>query len=94
LQKPILRELVPIRELFLEQRPARLLLLGTAGKSAPEFFHAIAGITVETGESDNGWRTYRVPEHGEFLVLDARQDAPQGTFEAALLRFVPDVACC
>jgi uncharacterized protein (DUF697 family) len=28
LQKPILRELVPIRELFLEQRPARLLFLG------------------------------------------------------------------
>jgi uncharacterized protein (DUF697 family) len=92
LQKPILRELVPIRELFLEQRPARILLLGTAGKSVPEFFHSIADITVETGESDNGWRTYRVPERGEFLVLDARQDAPQEAFDAALLRFLPDVA--
>ena len=92
LQKPILRELVPIRELFLEQRPARILLLGTAGKSVPEFLHSVAGITVETGESDNGWRTYRVPERGEILVLDARQDAPQGSFDAALLRFVPDVA--
>jgi uncharacterized protein (DUF697 family) len=92
LQKPILRELVPIRELYLEQRPARILLLGTAGKSVPEFFHSIAGITVETGESDNGWRTYRVPEQGEILVLDAREDAPQGVFDSALLRFVPDVA--
>ena len=35
LQKPILRELVPIRELYLEQRPARILLLGTAGKAFP-----------------------------------------------------------
>ena len=92
LQKPILRELVPIRELFLEQRPARILLLGAAGKSVPEFLHSIAGIGVETGESDNGWRTYRVPDFGEILVLDAREDAPQGAFDSALLRFVPDVA--
>jgi uncharacterized protein (DUF697 family) len=92
LQKPILRELVPIRELFLEQRPARILLLGASGKSVPEFLHSIAGVTVETGESDNGWRTYRVPERGEILILDARQDAPQAAFDAALARFVPDVA--
>lgn len=37
LQKPILQELVPIRQLFLEQRPARLLLLGEASPSAHEF---------------------------------------------------------
>jgi hypothetical protein len=86
LQKPILRELVPIRELFLEQRPARILLLGTAGKSVPEFLHSIAEISVETGESDNGWRTYRVPERGEILVLDARQDAPGAGFGAAAIR--------
>jgi uncharacterized protein (DUF697 family) len=92
LQKPILRELVPIRELFLEQRPARILLLGATGKSVPEFLHSIADITVETGDSDNGWRTYRVPERGEMLVLDARQDAPQEIFDLALLRFMPDVA--
>jgi hypothetical protein len=92
LQKPILRELVPIRELFLEQRPARILLLGAAGKSVPEFLHSVAGIGVETGESDNGWRTYRVPDYGEILVLDAREDAPQRAFDSALLRFVPDVA--
>jgi uncharacterized protein (DUF697 family) len=92
LQKPILRELVPIRELFLEQRPARILLLGATGKSVPEFLNSVAGITVETGESDNGWRSYRVPDRGEMLVLDARQDAPQEVFESALARFVPDVA--
>jgi len=92
LQKPILRELVPIRELFLEQRPARILLLGGSGKSVPEFLHSVAGVTVETGESDNGWRAYRVPDRGEILILDARLDAPQGVFDAALSRFVPDAA--
>ena len=38
LQKPILRELGPIREVFLEQRAPRFLLLGAAGRSVPEFF--------------------------------------------------------
>ena len=52
LQKPVLRELVPIRELFLEQRPARIVLLGGSGKSVPEFFRFVAGVSVETGGSD------------------------------------------
>ncbi|MFZ0710185.1 MAG: hypothetical protein WAM53_09120 [Terrimicrobiaceae bacterium] len=92
LQKPILRELVPIRDLFLEQRPARILLLGGSGKSVPEFLNSVAGVTVETGESDNGWRSYRVPDRGEILVLDARLDTPQVIFESALTRFAPDTA--
>ena len=92
LQKPILRELVPIRELFLEQRPARILLLGGSGNSVPEFLHSVAAVTVETGESDNGWRVYRVPDRGEILILDARLDTPQAVFDSALSRLVPDVA--
>ena len=92
LQKPILRELMPIRELFLEQRPARILLLGAAGKSVPELLRALAGITVETGASDNGWRTYRVPERGDLLVLDARSDTPEEVVAGALGRNLPDAA--
>jgi uncharacterized protein (DUF697 family) len=92
MQKPILRELLPIRELFLEQRPARILLLGGAGKSVPEFLNSVAGAIVETGESDNGWRTYRVQDHGEMLIFDARLDTPRVIFDSALTRFVPDVA--
>ena len=92
LQKPILRELVPIRELFLEQRPARILLLGGSGKSVPEFLHSVAGVTVEAGESDNSWRVYRVPDRGEILILDGKVHTPQAVFESALSRMMPDVA--
>ncbi|HET9524295.1 MAG TPA: hypothetical protein VFO90_08685 [Terrimicrobiaceae bacterium] len=92
LQKPILRELVPIRELFLEQRPARIVLLGETGMSVPEFLHSVAGVLVETGGSDHGWRSYRIPERGEIFVLDARLDTPQEVFDYALTRFVPDAA--
>ncbi len=90
LQKPILRELVPIRQLFLEQRPARIILLGGPGKSAPELLHALFGITVETGESDHGWRTYRVGERGAISLLDARLDTPQSVVDAALGQHAPD----
>lgn len=91
LQKPILRELIPIRELFLQQRPARLVLLGSAGRSVPEFFHSIAGITVETGDSQSHWRSYRTA-HGEILILDARHDTPQGIVDTALASLPPDAA--
>ncbi|HEY5770929.1 MAG TPA: hypothetical protein VIT18_07530 [Terrimicrobiaceae bacterium] len=92
LQKPVLSELVPIRELFLEQRPARIVILGGTGKSVPEFFRFAAGVSVETGGSDNAWRIYRVPDRGEILILDARSDTPQAVVEAALSRLTPDGA--
>jgi uncharacterized protein (DUF697 family) len=92
LQKPILRELVPIRELFLEQRPARLVLLGSTGRSVPELLHAIAGIRVVTGDSVNGWRTYRVPGRGAVQILDARRDTPEGVVTTACAFLAPDAA--
>lgn len=92
LQKPILRELIPIRELFLEQRPARLLLLGSPGKSVPEFLHTAAGLTVETGGSENGWRAYSVAGRGTLLVLDARADTPEAVFDTARASLTPDAA--
>ena len=92
LQKPILRELGPIREVFLEQRPARIILLGSPETSVPEFLHRLGGKLVETGDSENGWRSYRVPERGEILILDARTETPQSVVDAALARHHPDLA--
>ncbi len=53
LQKPILRELTPIRDLFLDQRPARLILLGGTTQSTPEMLHRLLAsrwkrVTVTT----------------------------------------------
>jgi len=92
LQKPILRELTPIREVFLEQRPARLLLIGEVGRSVPEFLNQLCpGAFFETGPSDNGWRTYSLPERGEVQILDARADVPREGIEAALERYPADL---
>ncbi|MEI6279294.1 MAG: hypothetical protein WCQ16_07935 [Verrucomicrobiae bacterium] len=91
LQKPILRELTPIRELFLEQRPARLLLIGVAETSPREFLTMLGAANLETGGSDNGWRSYFVPGRGEIHTLDATGKIPDAFVAAALARHKPDV---
>lgn len=91
LQKPILRELNPIRQLFLEQRPARIMLTGSGGGSAVEFLAALGAEGLETGPSDNGWRTYSIRGRGSIVILDARADAPDEHVQAALARWTPDV---
>ena len=46
LQEPILRELDPIKEMFLRQRAPRIALLGEAGIELPALINALAGRTV------------------------------------------------
>lgn len=92
LQKPILRELGPIREVFLEQRPARIVLIGEVGRSVPEFLNRlIPEALFETGDSDNGWRAYKIADRGELHILDARVDVPREAVENALQRHPADL---
>lgn len=91
-RKPILRELTPIRELFLEQRPARVLVLGgAAGTTVPALLRIVCDADVETGEARDGWRTYRVADRGAVEVLDARGSLPDGFYETAIGGSIPDV---
>ncbi len=90
-QKPILRELVPLRELFLEERPARLLVVGGAAQtSVPALLHFLCGAPVETGDADQCWRTYRLAERGAIEVLDARADTPDAVVQAGVAARRPD----
>jgi len=74
LQKPIMHELRPIREVFLDQRPARLLILGDPGLSTPDFLCQLANLEMlESAESEQGWRRYRVEAKGSIQILDARE---------------------
>ncbi len=76
LQKPILRELAPIKDVFLEQRPARIALVGGGkGLSVPEWLTGLGAGVVKTGASVDGWRTYRVDGLGSVEILDARDGA-------------------
>jgi uncharacterized protein (DUF697 family) len=46
LQEPILRELDPIKQIFLRQRPPRIAILGEEGLELPAFLNALAGRPV------------------------------------------------
>ena len=91
LQKPILRELVPIREIFLEQRPPRLMLIGPSAISPIEFLTRLGALNVTLGEGDNGWRAVDTPQLGTVQVLDARFEVPHAAVETALARLEPDL---
>jgi hypothetical protein len=51
LQKPILRELTPIRELFLEQRAPRILLTGASVQSVPLLLATMGASHIHSGDS-------------------------------------------
>jgi uncharacterized protein (DUF697 family) len=91
LQKPILRELTPIRQVFLEQRPPRLMLVGNPDSPAREILASLGAQGLETGGHDNGWRSYRIPGRGEVRILDARKDVPQEHVRNGLDRQQPDL---
>ncbi len=91
LQKPILRELTPIKELFLEQRPSRLFLVGAAGPTPLKFLASLGTAKLEVGVSDNGWRSHVAKGRGEIQILDGRQGVPDAFVAGALDRHAPDV---
>jgi uncharacterized protein (DUF697 family) len=75
LQKAILQELRPIKQIFLAQRPARLALLGDANANASSVVSALLGseLTLIAPLTDPGWINYEQRLKGGFRVLDARR---------------------
>jgi uncharacterized protein (DUF697 family) len=75
LQKAILQELRPIKQIFLTQRPARLTLLGDANANASALVSALLGseLTLISPQTDPGWINYEQRLKGGFRVLDARR---------------------
>ncbi len=75
LQEPILRELDPIKEIFLRQRAPRLVVLGDAGLELPALVNSLAGTSVLHGPLSRGAWT---PVQGVGAVewADGRADNP------------------
>lgn len=91
LQKSVLKELQPIRDLFLDRRPARLELVGGSAVSVPALFAAMGVSSVHTGDSSHGWRHYTSPSGASISILDARSDAPEGHIDEGLAQSRPDL---
>ncbi len=83
IQKPILSELTPLKELFLQQRPPRLALTGAAKRSAPELVRIFFGLTEDKPAPDApmsifSWQEVEIGGRGTISILDAR-----GAFDSA-----------
>ncbi len=76
IQKPILHELTPLKELFLQQRPPRLLIAGTSKLPLLEILPAL--FATPPGTDRNvllevfHWQNFEVASAGTVSLLDAR----------------------
>jgi uncharacterized protein (DUF697 family) len=83
IQKPILHELTPLKELFLQQRSPRFILLGSSKVPLQEILPVIFGFAPEQDREVLmeifRWHHLTIHGHGVIAVLDAR-----GADESAL----------
>ena len=95
LQQPILREITPIKTLFLLQRAPRIVLLGSGGAGKVELINALfGGEALRPGEenlSDGAWQSIGRTGRGTLKLLDARRPASLNMLRAALAAEAPDL---
>jgi uncharacterized protein (DUF697 family) len=75
LQNAVSGELKPIKEIFLAQRLARIVLVGKPTANASALFSALVGSDLEMVDVRpvSGWAGYELRGRGGFKVLDARR---------------------
>lgn len=77
IRKPILSELTPLKELFLQQRPPRFLFIGSSNLPLPQIMQALFSPGGEEQTSVDimpvhRWADWNMHGHGTISVLDAR----------------------
>ena len=77
IRRPVLRELTPLKELFLQQRPPRFLFIGSSKMPTHQIINTL--FTPGAPEQMNvalmpvhRWIDWDISGHGTFSVLDAR----------------------
>jgi uncharacterized protein (DUF697 family) len=75
LQNAVIGELKPIKEIFLSQRLARIVLVGKANADASALLSGLLGSDLQMVETkpSGGWVTYELRGRGGFRILDARR---------------------
>src|SRR5476651_2420457 len=77
IQKPVLHELTPLKELFLQQRAPRFLVTGSNKIALGDFVALIFGSTPSTQSREilfelYRWQILNPSDRGEIKLLDAR----------------------
>jgi uncharacterized protein (DUF697 family) len=95
LHQPILRELEPLKTLFLKQRPPRLLLLGDRTASRSEIINSLFNAPVAHPAEDitqtGSWDHFSLGGRGTLHVLDARRPQLEGVLQRSLAATAPDL---
>jgi uncharacterized protein (DUF697 family) len=75
LQKAVSEELSPLKQIFIAQRPARLVLLGQPAATAEQLFSALVNSRLDVSQltSQSTWLTFQHHGLGGFRLLDARR---------------------
>jgi uncharacterized protein len=97
IRKPVLHELTPLKELFLQQRPPRLLLAGSGRWPMPQVMNLLFnGDAVEPSRQMVfeifRWQDLEIKDRGTISVLDARgaDDDAEKTIRGELERASAD----
>lgn len=95
LRQPILQEITPVKDLFLRQRPPRMVLLGERGTGKTQLINALfdAEIIAPRDEQTQGegWHDFTHPQQGTIRVLDARRPVSRNLVKSSLSREAPDI---
>jgi uncharacterized protein (DUF697 family) len=84
IQKPILNELTPLKQLFLQQRSPRFVLTGSIKKSAPELVSTFFGKAESSAPATVfRWQEFNVDGRGTICILDARGAGESGAEEVS-----------
>ena len=99
IRRPVLRELTPLKELFLQQRPPRFLLIGSSNMPT----HRLLNVLFSPGAQEqvnvalmpvHRWVDWDIADRGTISVLDARDvdHAAAAQVEEELERKPADIA--
>src|SRR5437016_6783510 len=98
IRRPVLRELTPLKELFLEQRPPRFLFVGSNKMPMPQIINALFASGAQEQKNVSlmpvhRWIDWNISGHGTISILDARDasDSASAQVEEDLRRQPPDV---
>jgi len=77
IRRPVLRELVPLKQLFLQQRRPRFLFIGSSKTPMPEIIDLLFAPDSHEGMNVtltpvHRWTEWTIPGHGTISILDAR----------------------
>ena len=77
IRRPVLRELIPLKQLFLQQRRPRFLFVGSSKTPMPEIIDLLFAPDSHEGMNVtltpvHRWTEWTIPGHGIVSILDAR----------------------